>query len=85
VCIPYGGNVSEAPLPSNDRGIFTEPCRYLATIERYIYRHTDWWEGFFNYAVEMSLGAVIPSFVKIGSGVQKLMEGDKHTDTRTGT
>jgi hypothetical protein len=35
VCIPYRGNVSTEPLPSKDRGIFTEPSHYLATIEEY--------------------------------------------------
>jgi hypothetical protein len=41
--------------------------------------------GIFNYAVEMGLGAVIcvPNFVKIGSGVQKLIGGytETHTDS----
>jgi hypothetical protein len=34
--------------------------------------------GIFNYAVEMDSGAVIyvPSFIKIGSGIQKLIGGD---------
>jgi hypothetical protein len=32
VCIRYRGNVSTEPLPSNDRGTFTEPTRCLATI-----------------------------------------------------
>jgi hypothetical protein len=27
--------------------------RCLVTIEEYIYRHIDWWEGFMNYAVKM--------------------------------
>jgi hypothetical protein len=31
VCIHYRSNVSTDPLPSNDRGIFTEPSRCLAT------------------------------------------------------
>jgi hypothetical protein len=33
----------------------------------------------------MGLGAVIyvPSFIKIGSGVQKLLRGDTHTHTHT--
>jgi hypothetical protein len=48
VCIRYRGNASTEPLPSNDRGIFTEPTRYLGTIGGYTYRHTDWWEGLFN-------------------------------------
>jgi hypothetical protein len=41
---------------------------------------------FFNQAVEMGSGTVIygPSFIKIGSGVQKLIEGiDIHTRTPT--
>jgi hypothetical protein len=56
-------------LPNNDRG--------------YTYRHTDWWEGFMQYAVEMGSGAMIyiPSFIQIGSGIQKMMEG--YTDTQT--
>jgi hypothetical protein len=36
-CIHYRGNVSTEPLPSSDKGIFTEPL--LATI-RGIHRHT---------------------------------------------
>jgi hypothetical protein len=33
--------------------------------------------GFMEYAIEMGTGAVIyiPSFIKIGSGIQKLIEG----------
>jgi hypothetical protein len=33
-------------------------------------------EGFMKYAVEMGSGAVIylPSFIKIGSGIQKLID-----------
>jgi hypothetical protein len=45
-CVRYRGNVSTDPLPSTDRGTFTEPSRHLATIRGYAYRHTDWWEGF---------------------------------------
>jgi hypothetical protein len=40
--------------------------------------------GIFNWTVEMGLGAVIyaPSFIKIGSGVQKLIGGiHRHTQT----
>jgi hypothetical protein len=42
-------------------------------------------EGIFNQAVEMGSGAVIyvPSFIKIVSGVQKLIGG--YTDTHTHT
>jgi hypothetical protein len=34
-------------------------------------------EGFIKYAVEMGSGAMIylPNFIKIGSGIQKLIEG----------
>jgi hypothetical protein len=38
-----------------------------------------------KYTVEMGSGAVIytPSFIKIGSGIQKLIGGDtKHTDRK---
>jgi hypothetical protein len=33
--------------------------------------------GFMKYAVEIGLGAIIsiPNFIKIGSGIQKLMPG----------
>jgi hypothetical protein len=41
----------------------------------------------FNYAVEMGSGAVIyvPSFIKIGSGIQKLIGGWEDMDTHTQT
>jgi hypothetical protein len=46
-------------------------------------------EGLMKYAAEMGLGAVIyiPSFIKICSGVQKLMGGGvhRHTDKHTHT
>jgi hypothetical protein len=44
-----------------------------------------WWEGFFSYAVEIDSCAVIylPSFIKIGSGVQKLIGRDTQTHTHT--
>jgi hypothetical protein len=56
---------------------FTEP---LASNNRYTYRHTDSWKIFTKYAVQMGSGVVIyvPSFIKIGSAIQKLMGGDKH-------
>jgi hypothetical protein len=56
----------------------------LATIGGYTYRHTDWREGFIKYAVEMGSGAAIcmPSFIKIGSAVQKLIGGYIHSQTR---
>jgi hypothetical protein len=48
VCISYRGKVSTEPLPSNNKGNFTEPSSYLATRGGYTYRDTDWGEGFFN-------------------------------------
>jgi hypothetical protein len=50
---------------------------YLAMIGGHTYRHTDWWEGFMKYAVEMSSGVMIyiRSFIKINSGIQKLIRG----------
>jgi hypothetical protein len=43
--------------------------------------HTDWWEIFMKCAVEMGSGAMIyiPSFIKIGSGIQKLIRGNSQT------
>jgi hypothetical protein len=40
----------------------------------------------FNYAVEMGSGAVmnVPSFIKIRSGIQKLIEGDTQTHRQQG-
>jgi hypothetical protein len=51
-------------LPSSDR--------------RDIHTETDWWEGFMKFAVEMGSGAMIyiPSFIKIGPGIEKLIGGD---------
>jgi hypothetical protein len=53
----------------------------LAMTGGYTYSHTDCWEGFMKYAVEMGSGAMIyiPSLIKTGSGIQKLMgEGGIH-------
>jgi hypothetical protein len=52
----------------------------------YTYRHTDCWEGFMKYTVEMGSGAMIyeyiRSFIKIGLGVQKLTRRiHRHTDS----
>jgi hypothetical protein len=45
--------------------------------------------GIYEYAVQMGSGAMIyiPSFIKTGSGIQKLMEGGGgiHRETDTGT
>jgi hypothetical protein len=39
-----------------------------------------------KYTVEMGSGAMIyvPSFIKVGSAIQKLIAGDTHTDTQKG-
>jgi hypothetical protein len=85
--------VSTEPLPRNDRGIFTETLlsndrgiftEPLLSNDRGIHIQTHrLMGGFFNYAVEMGSGAVIyvPSFIKIGSGIQKLIGGDTQTHT----
>jgi hypothetical protein len=44
----------------------------------YTYRHTDEREGFINYAGAM---ICIPSLIKFGSGIQKLIEGYRNTQT----
>jgi hypothetical protein len=64
------------------------PSSYLATIEGYTETHTDWWEGFMKYVVEMGWSVMLhlPSFIQIGSGIQKLMGWrgtHRHTDTQT--
>jgi hypothetical protein len=43
----------------------------------YTCRHTDRWEGFMKYAVEMDSGAkiYIPSVIKIGSAIQRSIRG----------
>jgi hypothetical protein len=43
--------------------------RCLVAIGGYTYRHTDRWEGFMKYAVEMDPSGMIytPGFIKIGS------------------
>jgi hypothetical protein len=91
VCIRYRGNVFTEPLPSNDKGDFyrTEP---LPSNNRGIHIQTHRVTGGILKAVEMGPGAVIcvTSFIKIGSGVQKLIGGihrqtDRHTHTHTHT
>jgi hypothetical protein len=39
-------------------------------------------QGFMKYAIEMTSGC-LPSFVKIGSGVKKLLRDDWHAETDT--
>jgi hypothetical protein len=43
-------------------------------------RYTHGWEGFMKYTVEMGSGDMIhiPAFIKIGSGIQKLMVDRRH-------
>jgi hypothetical protein len=58
-------------LLSSDRGIY-----------EYI-EHRLLWEGFMKYALEIGSGAMlyIPSFIKIGSSIQKLVGRiDRYTD-----
>jgi hypothetical protein len=54
------------------------PRRCPATIKGYTFKHTDSWEGFMKYAVEMGSGTTIyiPSFIKIGPGMQMLIRRD---------
>jgi hypothetical protein len=55
-------------LPSNDKGDANTD--------------TDGWERYMKYDMEIGSGAMIymPSFIKIGSGIQKLMGlGDTQT------
>jgi hypothetical protein len=52
-------------------------------LEGYTYGHTDCWEGFVKYTIEIGLGAMmyILSFIKIDSGIRKLIGGiHRHTD-----
>jgi hypothetical protein len=53
------------------------PSRCLATIGGYTYGHTYWGEGFMKYAIDICSVAMmcIPSFIQIGSGIQKLIRG----------
>jgi hypothetical protein len=48
--------------------------------------HKDWWNGFIKYAVEMVSGTMIyiQSFIKTGSGIQKLIAGESQTHRRQG-
>jgi hypothetical protein len=64
-CIHCRGDVSIEPLPSNDKGI--------------TYRHTDCWEE--EFMMGLSAMVYIRRFIKIGSGIQKLMRMG-YTDTQ---
>jgi hypothetical protein len=74
VCTRYRGNVSTGALPSSDRRIFTEPSRYLATTGGYTYTQTDG-SNFLIRPIRWVVVPYVPSFIKIGSGVQKRMGG----------
>jgi hypothetical protein len=69
------------PFPSNDRKNTIYRIFAWKRWEGYTYRNIDCWEAFMKYAVEMDSGAMtyIPCFIKIGSGIQKLMEEDSQT------
>jgi hypothetical protein len=59
------------------------PSCCLATTEGQTYRHTDLLEGCMKYPIEMdsSVMMCVPSFIKIDSGIQKLILGlHRHTD-----
>jgi hypothetical protein len=79
VCIRYRGNVCTEPLPSNDRGISSEPSRYLEKIDTqtdgrdFLIRPLRW--------AQVPRYVYVPSFIKIGSGIQKLIGGDTQTAT----
>jgi hypothetical protein len=57
----------------------------LPSKEKEIHVLTDSWKEFMKYAVEMGSGAMIyiPSFIKIGSGIQKFI-GDTQTHRQHG-
>jgi hypothetical protein len=67
MCIRFHGNVFTESWPSNRRGIYMQTHRLM--------------EGFMKYAIEMGSGATIyvPGFMKIGSGIQKLIGVDTKT------
>jgi hypothetical protein len=50
---------------------------YGVTPQEHTYKHTDWWEGFFKYAVEMGSVAMIyiPSSIKAVPKLRKLVAG----------
>jgi hypothetical protein len=76
------------PIENDASNNFYLTSRCLTTIVG-IYIQTHRWEEFMKYAVQIGLGVMIcsyiPSFVKIGLGIQKLIGGDtqtcRHTDS----
>jgi hypothetical protein len=72
------------PLPSNNRGNVNKPLP--SNDRRDIRSHTDGWERFMKYVVEMGTAAMIyiyiPSFIKTGSGIRKIIRGiHRHTES----
>jgi hypothetical protein len=67
LCISCRGNVFTKSLSSNDTWILIDTHKL--------------WEGFINYVIVLGSDAIIyiPNFVRIGSGSQKLIEGDTQT------
>jgi hypothetical protein len=70
-------NVFTELSPSNENRNTLHWASAYQSQEGCTYRHTDWWEGFMKYTVEVGSGAMIhiPSFIKIGSGIRKLIGG----------
>jgi hypothetical protein len=68
VSIRCNGNVFTEPLLSNDKGIHTDTDTH--------------WRGILKCAAEMDSGVMmyIPSFIKIGSDIRKLILGG-YTDS----
>jgi hypothetical protein len=80
-CIRWRGNVFTELLPSSERRNVIYWAFALPNNDKGL-PHTDWREGYMKHAVEMGSGAVMyipPSFMKTGSGIRKLMEGDSQT------
>jgi hypothetical protein len=68
-------NNSSIPACAFVAAVIILPSHCLATIRGYKYTHTDRWEGYMEYIVQMGSDAIIymSSFIKIGSGIQTLM------------
>jgi hypothetical protein len=66
--------------------VFVAAVTFLSNrcLVTYTYKHTGSMEGFMKYAVQMGSGAMIyiPSFIKTGLGIQRLIGGrHRHTDS----
>jgi hypothetical protein len=71
-CICCQGNMFTELLPGTVRGMHIKTHRLTGGI-------------FYKYTIQRSSGAMIytPSFIKLGSDIQKFMEGHTHTHTHT--